>query len=464
MIFPEIYLPTTKRLFGWLLLKTMIILAIIMFAGIGLGPDEAQYWTWSQSLDWGYYSKPPGIAWQIWLGTKIFGSTELGVRFISVILAVFQAFAVYLMSLRAGLKERSAFWCGILMAYSPLGILGSFFAITDAGMLFCWSGACITLISSLKENKAPNPLQLGAWIAAGALFKWTIFLFWVFYLICLYLYFPKQKKTTVLAALTFSLFGLIPSLWWNAMHNWATFRHVFATVIGGSGHHYASGNFAEFIGAQALLLSPILFVLLLLGFYQWLRFCRQLSPPLFFCGLTTLSLLLSAILFSCFKKVQGNWVDFAYPTGIIIIVWYALERKVAYPNLLKSGIGLAVGLVLLFFTMPLIDSKYLKHNLGWNELEVALKDAGYDPNRHYLFSDKYQTSSILSFYSERKKRAYFLNLQGIRNNQFSYWPSLFEEQKMKTVFLFGLKITLILGVIGLKKRSTTFAQLKLFFC
>jgi len=27
--------------------------------------DEAQYWFWSQNLDFGYYSKPPMIAWFI---------------------------------------------------------------------------------------------------------------------------------------------------------------------------------------------------------------------------------------------------------------------------------------------------------------------------------------------------------------------------------------------------------------
>src|ERR1700676_3680117 len=89
----------TKRLLFLLILKAFILMAIILYAGIELGPDEAQYWTWSQALDWGYYSKPPGIAWQIWLGTQVFGQIEWGVRFFSVIFAIFQAFAVYLLAL-----------------------------------------------------------------------------------------------------------------------------------------------------------------------------------------------------------------------------------------------------------------------------------------------------------------------------------------------------------------------------
>lgn len=72
--------------------------------------------------------------------------------------------------------------------------------------------------------------------------------------------------------------------------------------------------------------------------------------------------------------------------------------------------------------------------MGWVQLEKNLKTYGYDPEQIFLFSDKYQTTSMLSFYSEKKKRAFFLNLQGLRRNQFSYWPSLFETQKNKIGF------------------------------
>ena len=30
-----------------------------------LYPDEAQYWLWSRTLDFGYFSKPPMVAWTI---------------------------------------------------------------------------------------------------------------------------------------------------------------------------------------------------------------------------------------------------------------------------------------------------------------------------------------------------------------------------------------------------------------
>ena len=115
------------------LIKTAAILGYILYGKVGLGPDEAQYWTWSQALDWGYYSKPPGIAWQIALGTHLFGNTELGVRFGSLIIGAALPFAVFFLAKASNLKPQAAFWAGIVTALSPLGVMANFLAITDGG-------------------------------------------------------------------------------------------------------------------------------------------------------------------------------------------------------------------------------------------------------------------------------------------------------------------------------------------
>ena len=47
---------------------------------LGLSPDEAQYWDWSRTPQWSYYSKGPLIAFINMAGTALFGPTETGVR------------------------------------------------------------------------------------------------------------------------------------------------------------------------------------------------------------------------------------------------------------------------------------------------------------------------------------------------------------------------------------------------
>lgn len=424
-----------------LVIKFFFLLFVILYAGIGLGPDEAQYWTWSQSLDWGYYSKPPGIAWQIWLGTQWFGQTEWGVRSLSAFISIFQALMVYQLALATGLASRTAFWCGLFMALCPLGIAGSLFAITDVGFLLCWTGACLTVVSALHQKREPSPLSIGGWILAGALFKWPIYLFWFFALCCRHWYFPNQKKRTWLAGVLLSLIGLLPSMWWNLFHDWATFRHVFATLQGGSGPK-AAGNIGEFLGSQAILLSPVLFVLLVCALWHWFRQKNQLTPGLFFCGFVTLTTLGFITLVSVFQKIQGNWIIFAYPTGLMILGWDIFQQHPKRILWAKIGLGFSLLLTCVLFFLPSLYRtptlisyapayrlNPFKHNLGWDTLSGMLIKHGYDANQHFLLSDKYQTTSVLSFYGPNQKRAYFLNIQGMRNNQFSYWPSLQEERQ-----------------------------------
>lgn len=418
----------------FILIKALLIASFISTEAIGLGPDEAQYWTWSRTLDWGYYSKPPGIAWQIWLGTMGWGQTELGVRFFSLLFSVAQSISVYFLACRAGLKPLTAFWSGLIMAFSPIGLIGSLFAITDAGLLFFWTLACIEMVSALNERREADPIKIGYCILFGALFKWPIYWFWVFFF-----GFRKWKFSTLplwksLAGVGLSLMGLLPSIWWNWSHDWATFRHVGATLQGGSAAAAGHGNFFEFLGAQTFLLSPIWFGLLLMAYWDWGKRCSNFPPPLAFCGLVSFISLAFLAIAALFQKVQGNWAIFAYPTGVVLLSWTAIERQPKRTKWLKRGFVLSVSLIglgILFLSSVPYPLNPFKHNRGWMELRKVLDDIGYDSKEHFLVSDKYQTTSLLSFYNTGQKRAYFLNLQGMRNNQFSYWGNLQEEEKEK---------------------------------
>lgn len=424
-----------------LFVKAVAIACLIVFGNIGLVPDEAQYWTWSKALDLGYYSKPPGIAWQIWLGTQFFGDTELGVRFMSLLFSFVQSITIFFICSKSGIKPNASFWSALLMAFAPMGFLGSFMAITDVGMLLFWSLACLWVVASLGPLREPNPLIVGVLIMAGALFKWPMYLFWVFYLVCRQLYFSYQKFTLVLYGFFVSLIALLPSIWWNWNHDWATFRHVSSTLQGGS-QIKAGSNFIEFIGSQAALLSPIIFVIFLISLASWWKQRKSLTSPIFFCGLVTQSCLAIALLLSLFQKIQGNWAIFAYPTAFVVIGWKINQWKKYNWLWIKGGLAFSLCLIIVILFMPFSPKlNPFKHHLGWHSLERALANVGYDPNNHYLFSDKYQTTSILSFYGPQQKRAYFLNLTGTRRNQFSYWLGIEAEDKKNDGFFVWIENT-----------------------
>src|SRR6476660_4150248 len=73
---------------------TLVRLVVLLVTPLQLYPDEAQYWWWAQSPDWGYFSKPPLIAWIIWLSTR-FSDAEWAIRFASPLLHATTALLIF---------------------------------------------------------------------------------------------------------------------------------------------------------------------------------------------------------------------------------------------------------------------------------------------------------------------------------------------------------------------------------
>ena len=271
----------------WIILVVRaVFLAFFIIGGpFSLGPDEAQYWTWSQDLSYGYYSKPPGIAWQIFLTTSMFGNTEWGIRVSALIIGTLLPIALYWAALKGGFGRRVAFWSGLTMALVPIDIIGSILALTDGGMLLFWTLAMGLFLGALHTDKSPSPWALGGFIAVGALFKWPIYILMGVILAYTLLCLPTWRKD-VLKAGAISLLGFIPPFAWNLFHGFPTFRHVASTLVGGHDDPNASkANFLDFLGAQAALFLPPYFYLFLVGDLSGVKerkaFCPHPLLPLF---------------------------------------------------------------------------------------------------------------------------------------------------------------------------------------
>src|SRR5271154_1737909 len=113
--------------------------------GLDLYPDEAQYWLWSLSPQWGYFSKPPLVAWIIRLTTKLFGDDPGGIRIASPLLHFGTALVVF-HTARWLYDGRVACWSAIAYGTLP-GISASALLIsTDVPLLFCWAVALYAFV------------------------------------------------------------------------------------------------------------------------------------------------------------------------------------------------------------------------------------------------------------------------------------------------------------------------------
>src|SRR5712691_7788152 len=128
--------PTVARAYGsWALAAVLAITAVrlvwLAVQSAGLYPDEAQYWFWATQPAWGYYSKPPLVAWAIALTTGFFGDSEFAVRLSAPLLHAAAAGFVYAIGARL-YDRRVAAWSALAYATAPGVSLSAFVMSTDA--------------------------------------------------------------------------------------------------------------------------------------------------------------------------------------------------------------------------------------------------------------------------------------------------------------------------------------------
>ena len=57
------------------LVGALLCVAMPVFA------QESYYWCYAEHPDLSYFDHPPMVAWQIWVGTALFGDNAIGIRF-----------------------------------------------------------------------------------------------------------------------------------------------------------------------------------------------------------------------------------------------------------------------------------------------------------------------------------------------------------------------------------------------
>ncbi|MEM6850611.1 MAG: glycosyltransferase family 39 protein [Pseudomonadota bacterium] len=256
-----------SRLFGLLVFAIVGARVLGLFSNqLDLGTDEAQYWHWSRSFDFGYFSKPPLIAWIIGASTALFGNAEWAVRLAFPLLHGGTAWALYLLG-RALYSDRVGFWAGLGYLALPAASLSSGVASTDAPLLLCWTSALALFAASLERRTLAKSLALGLLIGAGFLAKYAM------------IYFALGAGLTALMrrdARSFLLSGhgalvgagalaaMSPNLLWNARNGFSTVSHTAANANWGASL-FNPDAFLKFFGDQFVVFGPLYFAALLAG-------------------------------------------------------------------------------------------------------------------------------------------------------------------------------------------------------
>src|SRR6201981_1073697 len=140
----------------------LLVLRLLVAAWTPLTFDEAYYWTWSKHLAGGYYDHPPMVALVIRAGTMIAGDTEIGVRLVSILLALPMSYAIYRSAALLFGSARVAATATILLNVTLMAAVGSTIITPDSPLLVAASFVIFFLAKLLETDR-------GAWwIAVGA--------------------------------------------------------------------------------------------------------------------------------------------------------------------------------------------------------------------------------------------------------------------------------------------------------
>lgn len=453
----------------WAALLIMIPFALrtwfVASGQLNLVQDEAQYWDWTRRLQMSYYSKGPLIALIIKFWTTIFGNTELGVRFGSIIGFAGTQTLLYTFLAKVWRRPDIGIWTLVIMTTMPLFMALGILMTTDNSLIFCWAGSIACLyIGSTPRHNAPATTStapilpfvfLALFFGTGILAKYMMLAFGglsLVYGICLSskrlapANFWKYLPAALIAGL---VIGFLPILIWNIQNDYVGFKHVFH-LAGVSGKQAKTlirfDRFLEYVGSQFGLATPWWMLLTLLGGVTAVRSFFSVKLSNIFSERPALdhrqSLLLATffwpiwlffILWSFHAKIMPNWSTVCYVTGAMLAastMARLTHSKRLKPLATNALLGLSFSIFLLVHVshvLPIPPKYNITNRLkGWMELgheveRLRLSEFA-DADRVFIFSELYDMTAALSFYVPGQPNVYCAWVNDRRMNQYDIWP------------------------------------------
>lgn len=360
-----------------------ILLAIRIFALLispyGLHGDEAQYWAWAQTLDFGYYSKPPMIAWIIASTTAIFGDAEWAARLGSPLIHSGTAWLLFLIG-RNLHSERAGFWAAACYLLMPAVWLSSAIISTDVALLFFWTLALYSWVRLRQSADVKWVLLLGAAIGCGFLSKYAM-AFFLPALILAILFEPQTRRALLgrKGILVFALAGLIitPNLLWNAQYDFVTLSHT-AENTNLQDTFFHPQELINFWISQFGVFGPVTFALLIGVLVTAIKSGKnQMEFWLaLLCAVPLLIISFQALL----SRANANWAVSAYSAAPLLLALWAVNSRKGFPifkwGIIAQGLtSFALGLILLSpsLTDQLGFANAVKRMRGWPATVDAIK-------------------------------------------------------------------------------------------
>jgi 4-amino-4-deoxy-L-arabinose transferase-like glycosyltransferase len=377
--------------------------------------DEAYYWMWSKHLAFGYYDHPPMVALVIRLGTAIAGDTELGVRLVSILLALPMSFAVYRAAEILFGGTRLAATATILLNVTLMAAVGTMIVTPDAPLLVASCFVLFALAKVLETGRGAWWLAVGAAVGAALLSKYTALFFGpaiVIWLVSV----PKLRRW--LLSLWLYLGGLValaifaPVILWNADHQWVSFiKQIGRARI----EDFRPAFIGELIPTQVAFATPLVFILGAMGLFALFTRSTGAFAARILINALCWTIVLYFLWHSLHARVEANWFAPVYPAFAIaaavaahLVRWEVrTQRLVDFCLRWASPVGILMFVLLVVQADTGILSAYRRDatvrsvGVGWRELAGQIEAIRVRVGATCVLAPDYGTTGWLTFYLPR---------------------------------------------------------------
>jgi hypothetical protein len=390
----------------------LVAVRLVAAAWTPLTFDEAYYWMWSKHLAGGYYDHPPGVAIVIRLGTMIAGDTELGVRLVSILLALPMSWAVYRTATILFGGPRVGATATILLNVTMMAAVGTLIVTPDAPLLVASSFILFFLAKVLETGRGAWWLAVGAAVGAALLSKYTALFFGPTILIWLasvpklrrWLVSPWPYLGSLVALAIFS-----PVILWNADHHWVSFiKQIGRARI----EDFRLAFIGELIPTQIAFATPLVFILGAMGLYALVKRNVGASAARALINATFWTIVVYFIWHSLHARVEANWFAPVYPAFAIAAAvaadltrWGTRQQRVVdFCLRWAAPTGILMFALLIVQANTGVLSAYRRDptvrsvGVGWRELAGEIEAVRIRVGAACLLAPDYGTTGWLAFY------------------------------------------------------------------
>lgn len=389
---------------------------------MGLMPQDAYYFFYSEHLALSYFDHPPMVAYMLKIFSVIFGKSVSVVKLTNFIVTLFSFTGFYYLSsffLSKQKINRSMMFYGTTLLLTIISINTT----PDVPLVFFWTLSLITIYYALFENKIYYWILSGILIGLSFNSKYTA-LFLLFGLMVFLILSKRHRRflfsKEILLTILFFAITVSPIFIWNIENDWISFKFQSAeraTSI--SKFQLQPKYFFGNLGTQLMLLLPILFSGIVYVFYKIGKkiFKKRTLPDEKTIFLLSFSLPIIAFFFavSTVYWVKLNWIMPAYITAIILAGRYLSEKVLKYQIIVSLVFHMLLFIQIAFYPFNVTSDDTW---FGWEELASEVEKLSDEHPDNFIFSDDgYKTSAVLNFYLDQE--IYSGNVLGKNGLQFS---------------------------------------------